>query len=93
MRGIVAATAVVVLLVFGAGCGSGPDEAESDPHVQALMLAAYEGKADAVTGLMGQGVDVNSTDERGGTALMQAATWGRTEVVEVLLEAGAEIDA
>ena len=39
------------------------------------------------------GADVNTSDDRGRTALMRAAFLGHDRCVEVLLDAGAEINA
>jgi hypothetical protein len=65
------------------------------PHVKlkALMLAAKNGRSDAVSQLLSsKEVDVNSVDSEGMTALMWAACYGQTSVVEFLLAEGADTD-
>ena len=43
--------------------------------------------------LLGKGVEVNGRDERGRTVLYSAARWGSKEMVKILLECGAEVNA
>jgi hypothetical protein len=94
IRRAAGAVALCLLLAPIISCGGDSkgkaNQRSEDAH--ALLVAAYEGKADVVEELLGRGVDVNSRDEQGGTALIHAATWGRTDVVKVLLEHGADID-
>lgn len=56
----------------------------------ALMIAAYKGNAAAVKALIAKEVEVNQT---GWTALHYAATVGNNEIVKILLEESAYIDA
>ncbi len=56
----------------------------------ALMLAAYKGAVDVVKDLIARGAEVNRP---GWTALHYAAFIGNNEVVQVLLDASAYIDA
>lgn len=46
--------------------------------------------AEGVQQLLNQGADPDTVDTRGRTGLIQAAYWGRTQVVKTLLEAGAD---
>lgn len=57
-----------------------------------LMAAAGSREVDSeVLGwLLAQGFDVNAIDARGKTALMAAAGWSRPEVVQMLLDHGAD---
>lgn len=56
-----------------------------------LMTAARTGKADAVRLLLTRGADVNGREPRRGQhALMWAAAEGHVEVIETLIEAGAD---
>jgi ankyrin repeat protein len=65
-----------------------------------LILAAFEGRTNAVQILLAHGADVNAKDnkgetalmaaKRGGTALMAAKTEGYKEIVRMLKEAGAK---
>ena len=58
-----------------------------------LVLAA--GKADTakLEGLLKEGVDVNSRDDKGRTALMTASRSGQIRIVTILLEKGADVNA
>ncbi len=57
-----------------------------------LQEAAETGSVFAVNGLLKLGVDINSKDEDGWTALMIAAEEGNTEVIKVLLGNGAAVN-
>jgi ankyrin repeat protein len=58
------------------------------------MIAAGAGSVEAVRSLIASGADVNAAESRKGqTALMWAAAEGNTAAAEVLLEAGADIQA
>ena len=64
--------------------------AEDTPEGQ-LVLAAREGRVERVRELLAQGIPPNAPESRNGhRALHQAAEAGRREVVEVLLEHGAD---
>jgi len=95
--------AIELLLEYGADASL---TTRSD--VNALMLAAGLGNAEQdTTGrfktqediirtvdiLMGQGLDINAADNRGRTALHGAALQGFDEVVEALVERGADLGA
>lgn len=55
------------------------------------MRAAADGDAEVVRALLTEGTDVNATAERGQTALILAAIFGRVEIVSLLLRAGADV--
>jgi ankyrin repeat protein len=58
------------------------------------MLAARSGSVDAVRALLAKGADPNAKETaRGTTALMQAADQGHADVLEVLIEHGADVAA
>lgn len=59
-----------------------------NPDVTVLM---YARTADIAAALIQFGADVNAQDKRGTTALMNAASWGRIDVLRVLLDHGAEV--
>jgi len=62
-----------------------------DPTVR-LMYLANEGDFEGITELLDDGSDVNFRDSDGRSALHIAACQGRTDVVELLLQRGAEVD-
>ena len=62
-----------------------------DPTVR-LMYLANEGDLEGITELLDDGSDVNFRDIDGRSALHIAACQGRTDVVELLLQRGAEVD-
>ncbi|KID66873.1 Ankyrin repeat-containing domain protein, partial [Metarhizium hybridum] len=55
-----------------------------------LALAVPNGYRKAVEYLLELGSNVNVTDAKGRTPLMEAALWGHPKIVELLLEAGAD---
>ena len=58
-----------------------------------LFLAAGEGRLDAVRYLLDQGADVNVRDDRGRTALTEAAFYGNASVMKELILRGADVNA
>ncbi|MDB5824365.1 MAG: hypothetical protein JWR21_3069 [Herminiimonas sp.] len=65
-------------------------EARSRNGDTALMIAAYKANKDAVVALLNKGAEPNRP---GWTALHYAAAVGNNEIVQILLEAAAYIDA
>ncbi len=63
-----------------------------DPSLS-LINAATSGRVEVVRDLIGQGVDVNSKNPAGRTALMAAASNGNIRTVRALLGAGADVNA
>lgn len=57
-----------------------------------IMIAAAEGKAEAVKILLEKGADPDVTNAKGRTALMFAAHYGYKSIVDNLLNAGAHPD-
>lgn len=73
------------------GCGRQPAR---NSQTDALFRATREGNADMVRSLVSTpGADVNATDERGSTPLLEAARYGHDDVTRVLIAAGADVKA
>lgn len=81
LKRIVSALACLALLAGGA---FGQDKGDE------LRRAASEGDVAKVKELLDAGVDVNAKNAYGGTALSFACDRGRTEMVQLLLERGAD---
>ena len=60
--------------------------------VEALLDAAEAGDVDEINSLLGQGVDVNCTDDNGCTSLLIASQNGHVGAVEVLIKAKAAVN-
>ena len=65
----------------------------SSQQITPLMRASATGNKGAVIEFLNEGFDVNQKGPRDSTALMFAASGGHYDVVKVLVEHGAEIDA
>ncbi|KAL4754143.1 hypothetical protein BDW72DRAFT_200895 [Aspergillus terricola var. indicus] len=55
-----------------------------------LIKASREQTPAMVSLLLGNGAEVNASNQNGRTALMEAALWGRLETMEILLSRGAD---
>jgi tetratricopeptide (TPR) repeat protein len=64
----------------------------SDKTQTTLMVAASQGRADLIPGIVASGVSVNARDGDGDTALHFAAVNGHTEAVQALISSGAYVD-
>lgn len=63
-------------------------------QTDALFRATREGNTDMVRSLVSSpGADVNATDERGSTPLLEAARYGHEDISRVLIAAGADLKA
>jgi len=69
--------------------GVSPDLANQDGY-SLLMLAAYAGHTAIVRGLLERGADVDKQNNRGQTPLAGAVFKKYDEVVDVLIDAGAD---
>ena len=56
-----------------------------------LITASKENDVDAVKSLLAKGVDVNTKDSKGMSALRHAALWGHAEITRLLLDKGADL--
>ncbi len=66
----------------------------TDPRTLArqLFVAANNGHRNACEAVLSLGLDVNTTDDQGATALMKAANMGHTNVCRYLLDQGAHLE-
>ena len=80
----------------------GTDSANAQPESQAqevtlegrnLVLASRFGQLGSVHTMLLEGIDVNSRDELGNTALIAAASAGHADLVTFLLSQGADVNA
>lgn len=82
--------ALVLCLIFG----SCAHERARNSQTDALFRATIEGNTDMVRSLLSSpGADVNATNERGSTPLLEAARYGHNDIVRVLIAAGADVKA
>ena len=87
---------VVVMILFSiclfvASCAQ---QRARNEQTDALFRATVEGNTDMVKSLLtSPGADVNATDERGSTPLLQAARYGHEDICRVLIAAGANLKA
>src|SRR4051812_39143023 len=93
MRRIIIYSGLLMFSILIAGCSRSMPTARN-PQSDALLRAAREGNADTVKALLSSpGADVNATDERGSTPLIEAARYGHDDVARALLAAGADTKA
>jgi ankyrin repeat protein len=64
---------------------------EEEYRIARFLSASRNGDLDGVRKFLDEGLDVNSKNSSGDTALMQAAAQGRREVVELLLARGVDV--
>jgi ankyrin repeat protein len=91
MKHLVTISVLLALCVFVASCGHQPAQTT---QTIALFQATRAGNADMVKSLVSsQGADVNATDERGSTPLLEAARYGHEDICGLLIAAGADLKA
>ena len=82
---------LLALCFIVAGCNQ--QRADNTQSV-ALFQAVRTGNTDMVKSLVtGRGADVNATDERGSTPLLEAARYGHEDICRLLIAAGADVKA
>ncbi len=91
MKHSVAFSIMVSLCLILGSCARQPAR---NTQTVALFQATREGNTDMVKTLVtSQGADVNATDERGSTPLLEAARYGHEDICRVLIAAGANVKA
>ena len=91
MKHSVAFSIVVALSLILAACARQPAR---NTQTVALFQATREGNTDMVKSLVtSQNADVNATDERGSTPLIEAARYGHEDIARLLIAAGANVKA
>ena len=92
MKNRLAFTGLVISLLLAA-CGQ-RGAAPRNAQTEALFRATIEGNTDMVKSLVSSpGADVNATNERGSTPLLEAARYGHDDICRVLIAAGANLKA
>jgi hypothetical protein len=78
--------------IIASKLAAGADPNSSRLGTSALMFAARDGQAGAITQLLAAGAGLDARDNDGDTPLMYAAIDGRTEAIKALLKAGADVN-
>jgi len=82
---------LLVLCVMLAGCDR-QSATTRNSQTDALFRATREGNTDMVKSLLSSpGANVNATDDRGSTPLLEAARYGHEDICRVLIAAGADL--
>lgn len=82
------AAVAAVTMTFGA-----VPAALAETHRDAVIVAAFEGRVDALRYHVARGADINARDQNGFTPLHWAVYRNHLPMVRYLLEQGADIDA
>lgn len=94
MKNYVAFSILLTVLLLIAGCRQHIAPAAHNAQTDALFRATIEGNTDMVRSLVSSpGADVNATNDRGATPLLEAARFGHEDVCRVLIAAGADLKA
>ena len=90
MKNLLAFTVFVIsLLIVGCAQRGAP---QHNAQTDALFRATIEGNTDMVRSLVSSpGADVNATNDRGSTPLLEAARFGHEDICRVLIAAGANL--
>ena len=92
MKSFAALSVLLAISLIPAGCGRQSATNTSNVQTDALFRATREGNTDMVKSLLSSpGADVNATDERGSTPLLEAARYGHEDICRVLIAAGASL--
>ena len=92
MKKYVAFSLLLAVLLLIAGCRQ--HSAAHNAQTDALFRATIEGNTDMVRSLLSSpGADVNATNDRGSTPLLEAARYGHEDICRVLIASGADLKA
>lgn len=92
MKSRIVFSALITFCLLLAGCGR--QSTTNNVQAEALFRATREGNTDMVRSLISSpGIDVNATDEKGTTPLLEAARYGHEDISRILIAAGANIKA
>jgi ankyrin repeat protein len=92
MKNPVVISILLAIYVILASCSQKTSTPAGNVQTDALFRATREGNTDMVKALLSSpGADVNATDERGSTPLLEAARYGHEDVARVLIAAGANL--
>ena len=81
----------VAMCLMIAGC---TQQRARSAQTDALFRAVIEGNTDMVRSLLSTpGADVNATDDRGSTPLLEAARFGHDDIARLLIASGANVKA
>jgi ankyrin repeat protein len=70
-----------------------PDEYDYDTPGERLLQAVMDRSPERVRNILSTGVDIESPDRAGKTALLKAARWGYADMVDLLIAHGADVNA
>ena len=94
MKNPVAFIVLLAISLLIAGCGRHGATPAHNTQTDALFRATIEGNTDMVKSLLASpGADVNATNERGNTPLLEAARYGHEDICRMLIAAGANLKA
>ncbi|HJT65497.1 MAG TPA: ankyrin repeat domain-containing protein [Pyrinomonadaceae bacterium] len=94
MKNSVAIGLVLAISLLVVSCNRHGAPAAHNAQTDALFRATIEGNTDMVKSLLSSpGADVNATNERGSTPLLEAARYGHDDICRVLIAAGADVKA
>ena len=85
---------VLAVLIITGSCATTPKTQERENDNQEIFFQAVRsGDIAEVKRLIEEGVDVNTQDKFGHTALIPASNFGYTEVAQLLIEEGVDVNA
>jgi ankyrin repeat protein len=94
MKNSVRFSVVLAISLLIASCARHGAPPANSAQTDALFRATIEGNTDMVKSLLSSpGADVNATNERGSTPLLEAARYGHDDICRVLIAAGADLKA